>query len=391
MGSQEVPQARMNRYDYIVAGAGAAGLSLLTHLINSGQFSNKKILLVDRAPKNQNDRTWCFWEKDAGPFESIVYKSWSSMWFYGDDGSSKLHDISPYRYKMIRGIDFYQYCFNLLAKQPNISIRYDFVESVFSNEHESYIIINNEKIYAEYIFTSINPPNHEIGNDYFLWQHFKGWFIHAEKERFNPAEATLMDFSIDQHNDTRFVYVMPFTRNEALVEYTVFSDNKLSDEAYNDGLKEYCEQKLFLNTNEYSITSEEFGMIPMTNHKFPVSHNNIYYIGGAGGKTKASSGYTFRNIQKHSEALVNALKNNNTPHIQHPGKKFSFYDSVLLKILVEKRLSGSHIFTKLFNNNKMNEVFKFLDDETSISEDLKLISSLPKSQFISAAISYLIK
>ena len=121
MGSQEVPQARMNRYDYIVAGAGAAGLSLLTHLINSGQFSNKKILLVDRAPKNQNDRTWCFWEKDAGPFESIVYKSWSSMWFYGDDGSSKLHDISPYRYKMIRGIDFYQYCFNLLAKQLNIS------------------------------------------------------------------------------------------------------------------------------------------------------------------------------------------------------------------------------------------------------------------------------
>jgi lycopene beta-cyclase len=381
----------MNKYDYIVAGAGAAGLSLLTHIINCGQLSNKKILLIDRAPKNQNDRTWCFWEKDSGPFESIVYKSWNSMCFYGDDGSSKLHDISPYRYKMIRGIDFYKFCFKLLEGQSNISVRYDMVESVFSSEHETYIIVNNEKIYSDYIFTSINHSSHKVGEDYFLWQHFKGWFIHTEKKQFNPAEATLMDFSINQHNDTRFVYVMPFSETEALVEYTVFSDGKLSNEAYNSGLEEYCEQKLLLSNNEYAVTSEEFGMIPMTNHKFPVSFNNIYYIGGAGGKTKASSGYTFRNIQKHSEALVNALKNNNTPHIQHPEKKFSFYDSVLLKILVEKRLPGSHIFTKLFGNNKMSEVFKFLDDETSIAEDLKLISSLPKSQFISAAFSYLIK
>jgi lycopene beta-cyclase len=53
----------MNNYDYIVAGAGAAGLSLIAHMIHSGQFSDKKILLIDRSPKTQNDRTWCFWER----------------------------------------------------------------------------------------------------------------------------------------------------------------------------------------------------------------------------------------------------------------------------------------------------------------------------------------
>src|SRR5688500_13885450 len=107
----------MNRYDYIIAGAGAAGLSLLTHMINSGNFADKKILLVDRTPKNQNDRTWCFWEKDNGLFESIVFRRWSNMWFHGDDGSSKLHDILPYQYKMIRGIDFYKHCFKLAECQ----------------------------------------------------------------------------------------------------------------------------------------------------------------------------------------------------------------------------------------------------------------------------------
>ena len=36
-----------DHYDYIISGAGCAGLSLVMHLINSGKFSNKKILIVD--------------------------------------------------------------------------------------------------------------------------------------------------------------------------------------------------------------------------------------------------------------------------------------------------------------------------------------------------------
>ena len=63
MGGKEVQKASMNRFDYIVAGAGAAGLSLIVHMIESGAFSNKKILLIERHPKTKNDRTWCFWEE----------------------------------------------------------------------------------------------------------------------------------------------------------------------------------------------------------------------------------------------------------------------------------------------------------------------------------------
>jgi lycopene beta-cyclase len=63
----------MPRYDYIIAGAGAAGLSLLTRMIACGKFSDKKILIIDKAAKTVNDRTWCFWEKEQGFFEDIVY------------------------------------------------------------------------------------------------------------------------------------------------------------------------------------------------------------------------------------------------------------------------------------------------------------------------------
>ena len=122
-----------------------------------------------------------------------------------------------------------------------------------------------------------------------------------------------MDFRVDQEDDTRFVYVMPFNTNEALVEYTVFSKTGLCDEEYNDGLRTYCSRRLLLGDFRVFISSE-FGMIPMTNFDFPSSHERIIYIGSAGGQTKASSGYTFKIIQKHSEQIVRSLVNSGSPH-----------------------------------------------------------------------------
>ena len=81
---------RRQEYDYIIAGTGCAGLSLAVHMIQSGRFGNKKILLVDRDEKQKNDRTWCFWETEPGLFDSIVYKRWVSAWFYGQEFSRKL-------------------------------------------------------------------------------------------------------------------------------------------------------------------------------------------------------------------------------------------------------------------------------------------------------------
>jgi lycopene beta-cyclase len=381
----------MNDYDYIIAGCGAGGLSLIVHMIHSGKFTDKKILLVDRAQKNTNDRTWCFWESKPGLFEPVVYKRWHYIKFYGDHGRLNLQDIYPYQYKMIRGIDFYQYCFSLINQQSNISVEYADIESIHSDNHHSFISIGGRLIHAQYIFSSINSSGNPFDQGrYFLWQHFKGWFINTRANTFNPDQATLMDFRIEQHNDTRFVYVMPFDAHNALVEYTVFSETRLSDEEYSDGLTDYCKTYLNLDANDFTIANEEFGMIPMTNRKFPQSYNRIIYIGSAGGQTKASSGYTFRFIQKHSEQLVNALIKNGSPYLQPHHARFTFYDSILLNILSGRKLPGSNIFTQLFEKNKMTEVFKFLDNETSIGEEIELISTLPKNKFINAAFRHLL-
>src|SRR5829696_6763908 len=122
----------MPDYDYIFTGAGAAGLSLLARMIATRRFSDKKILLVDKSDKKHNDRTWCFWEKQAGFFEPLIRYRYDKLWFYAK-GYESLNDIYPYQYKLLRGIDFYNYCFELVKSQPNIDWLNEGVTSVSSD------------------------------------------------------------------------------------------------------------------------------------------------------------------------------------------------------------------------------------------------------------------
>jgi lycopene beta-cyclase len=391
-------------YDYIITGAGAAGLSLLAHWMSySGIPGKYRILLVDRAPKTQNDRTWCFWEKGEGVFESIVYRQWDRLWFHGE-GYSDLKDILPYRYKMIRGIDFYKYCFDLIRLQRNIDLLYGQVEQLHSGEAdggESFVVVGGKKITAGYIFNSIlHPgatkyPSHtgvSPRRGYWrLLQHFKGWVIRTPKPLFHPEEATLMDFRVSQEQGAAFVYVMPFSTTEALIEYTLFSEKALEQGQYEAGLRNYIHQ--VLHVERYTILEEEYGIIPMTNEPFPSRENNILHIGTAGGQTKPSTGYTFPFIQRQSRAIVQSLKETGHPFgagtglssacSASPGR-FRYYDGVLLNVLANGRPDGKKIFTELFSRNKTVDIFRFLDNESRWPQEMRIIGSLPFGPFLRA-------
>lgn len=356
-------------------------------MIDSGKFQGKKILLIDKKVKNQNDRTWCFWEKEAGLFEPVVHNKWKQVWFHGND-FSRLLSLEPYEYKLIRGIDFYNHCFELIKQQPNIDMIFGDVEEIGNDAGRAWVKVNDEKYEADYVFNSILFGKPVLKKkEYYLLQHFKGWVIETEIAAFNPGEATLMDFRVSQQHGTAFAYVMPFSVTKALVEYTLFTEELLNKPQYDEGLKEYISK--FLRIDSYRILEEEFGVIPMTNHRFPVNDGNIINIGTAGGQTKASSGYTFRFIQKHSAAIVEKLLAKKHPSVSMSKKRFLFYDSVLLNILKYKKQPGEKIFSGLFKKNKPQRLLRFLDNESSFGEELKIISSLPTIPFLKAAIKQL--
>jgi len=357
------------------------------HIIESKRFSDKSILIVDKDPKHANDRTWCFWQKAKGLFEPIVYKQWQKLWFYGDNFSRELN-IEPYQYKMIRGIDFYEHCFRTIREHSNIDISFRKVNKIFSQQ-ETGITVDKETIYADYIFNSIPFERPDLTkNETWLLQHFKGWIIETRDNAFDETTATLMDFRIPQKFGTAFCYILPFNSKQALVEYTLFSPELLQQDQYDERLEQYIGQ--FLKLSSYRILEKEFGVIPMTNFKFPANQNAIVNIGAAGGQTKGSSGYTFNFIQKHSNAIVDSLILKGRPSVSASPKRFNFYDGVLLKVLEEESVPGKTVFTHLFEKNPVERVFRFLDNETTLAEEVKIISSLPTKPFLRAGIQRLI-
>ncbi len=378
------------QYDYIFLGAGCSSLSIVMRMINSEKFVNKKILIIDKASKTKNDRTWCFWEKREGFFESIVFRKWKHLLFKTVDKSISL-DIDPYQYKMIRGSDFYEHCFNSIKSQQNIDIIYGNI--VFENEgslaklkiDDGELLVDERAI----VFNSIYKPRKNQKGKFYLLQHFKGWIVETSEDFFNAEQAVLMDFRVHQKHGTTFVYVLPLSSTRALVEFTLFTANVLPTAEYDIALQDYL--KNYLNLEKYKIIEEEFGIIPMTNAGFPGYENGMYYIGTAGGQTKASTGYTFRFIQKQADSIVMDLLNGKVSKQSNSRDRFYFYDSTLLRILSKKLLEGKTIFSVLFKKNKASVVLKFLDNETSVSEEFKLLNSLPKRIFIKAGFREFLK
>lgn len=355
-------------------------------MIRSGKFDDKKILLIDRDQKQRNDRTWSFWETGTGPFEDIVYRRWKRTWFHSRD-FSRLLQLDPYEYKMIRGIDFYEYCLTIIRKHPNFEIRLEDIRSVSGEGNQGTVQTATATYRAEFVFNSVltGKPQLKKGETYLL-QHFKGWVIETPLPVFDPGEATLMDFRVDQSRGTTFVYVKPFSETRALVEYTLFTASLLAPAEYEEGLRSYiCD---YLGIGSYDIAEEENGVIPMTDHLFAAVNGRVINIGTAGGQTKGSSGYTFRFIQKHSARLVESLIKKGNPFIPRPAgpRRFRFYDSTLLYILQHNKVPGDKVFSLLFKKNKPQQVLKFLDNESSFADELRIISSLPTWPFLKAAL-----
>ena len=121
-------------------------------------LSNKKILLIEQSAKNLNDRTWCYWEQGKGFFESIVCKQWNSAWFHAD-GYSSLKQLGDYRYKMIRGVDFYQHCYEKIQASPQVTVVHDKVVEITQNSVGTRVFTEGGQYEGEYVFNSILLEN----------------------------------------------------------------------------------------------------------------------------------------------------------------------------------------------------------------------------------------
>ncbi|WP_026713990.1 lycopene cyclase family protein [Flavobacterium daejeonense] len=373
----------MKHYDYIFTGSGLAALMTVYKMVSSEKFKDKTILLLDENPKRTNDRTWCFWEKENAIWDSIVSKKWDSALFANEDFRRNL-EIQPYQYKMIQGLDFYNFVFELLSKQKNITFLNEKVTDINELEKHVYVATENNSFTCDQVFNSVYNKAVVSNQTKFpvLQQHFIGWKIKSEEAVFNPEQATFMDFSVAQKGNTRFMYVLPTSKTEALLEYTLFSHSLLAKSEYENEIENYIKK---LGIKNYEIIEKEQGSIPMTCYPFwKKNTKRVINIGTAGGWTKASTGYTFKNSDKQSSRLIDFIQQETDFRKFHCKNRFWFYDLLLLDILDRKNELGASIFSSMFKKGNPLLIFKFLDEETSLIEDIKVILKCPKLLFIKA-------
>ncbi len=383
-------QRKGQEYDIIIAGAGCAGLSLAYYL-NKYDTRGLRILIIDKNLQKQNDRTWCFWGAIPSEFLTIVTHRWPYLSF-ADETGFYTDVVGQNGYQHVRSIDFYNFVFDALRSNPNITFQSAFISSVNQDEYGAYVETEDGIIRSKWVFDSSNPlqSKESVKAQYRLLQHFKGWFVKTDQPHFDPNSATLMDFRTAQHGDCRFFYVLPFSETEALVEYTIFSDQLLQRKAYEQEIQRYINQELGISS--YQITEEEQGVIPMNSasiNKF--SGGKVVPIGIKGGTIKPTTGYAFLNILKESQIMARQFVHTGSPvYAEKLKPRFQFYDQVLLRILTQQGGKGKEIFSKLFKQNSIRRVFRFLDEQSTLLDEVKIFSKLPVKLFLEAAAGHLL-
>ena len=352
-------------------------------------FKNKSILIIENN-QNEVNKTWCFWDSDESMWDNYINKKWSKIRFKNNNLNIN-YDLDNLRYNMINSKKFFKRIKNRIESKLKPKIFIDNIKNI-THEHDLIEVqCDKESFFGIKVLNSITKFTPQVDKKSFplLLQHFKGWTIKTEKNFFDKDEATIMDFSIDQKNETRFFYVLPKTENEALIEFTLFSKNILEENEYDKEIKYYLSS---IGIDNYIIKSQEKGIIPMT--CFPYDNyntSNLINIGTAGGWTKPSSGYTFRYIDKYSNRIVKFLKYEISFKEFKFKNRYWFYDLIFLDVLYNKNSIGSSLFETMFKKNKFSSVFRFLDNEGSYWDDFKIINSFPKWIFIKSFIKNLPK
>jgi len=350
----------VKEFDYIIIGAGCAGLSLAYELDLHKKLENKTLAIIEPRDEYKKDKTWSFWKVLDHNFDDCVKKSWKNFSINSATETKHLK-CDNYPYQSIDSELFYKKTVAKLKENKNISFFKDIKDI---NQNNSFI------------FNSVPSQESNKSN---LWQHFCGVEIKTKDKIFDDEIINLMDFNCEQRDNVHFFYTLPFKKDRALVETTWLSkmnDNSLKD--YDNQIKNYIEQNLKIKN--YEIVYKEEGAIPLF-HPLNEKEKNKINIGTAGGMTRLSTGYTFLNIQEHSKYIRMNIENIQSAKKYDIGKKYQFLDKVFLRVLEKHPEKMPRIFSDMFKASS-NSAIKFLSNKSNILEDMSIILKMPKFTFI---------
>lgn len=371
-------------YTYIIAGGGMAGLSIAYYLAESSLLF-ESVLIIDQG--KESNKTWCYWSDESHPFDQYEEHQWNQLQIHSFENQQLDLAIDPFVYRKIDSPTWTNAIKDKILNNPKFEFIQAEVES-FQFQGKYAQVHTNEGIFEakEKVFDSISPYPCDLTNTTELKQHFVGLFIETNFPLFDPSKAILFDFRIAFSNACEFMYVLPTSTKTALFEHTFFSGKLMDESAYLEQIKAYLLAYHGLSDDDYLIKGTEKGIIPMNYVAIPQNlYQKVIKIGTSGGFIKSSTGYSFKRTQEILKNLVHQLEKNNLKAAVANQTRFKvFMDRIFIQVLTDQEVKGSTVFEKLFQKNSAQLMLRFLDEKTSVWEDLRLMTTVPTWPFMKA-------
>ena len=374
-------QNHYTEVDYLFAGAGASATLLLMCMEKHGLLKDKKILILDPDTKQNNDKTYCFWSEQNEQLTLQCQHLISHEWDEVSVNQNQQESLLPKKYFHISGIDVYKELRRIIDQHHLQRIQCSVME--LTSIKNGVKVITDKQIWKSSLVFDSRPPKYLPlkNDDAYLVQSFIGYVISTNEPISNLNCVDLMDFNVEQLGATQFMYVLPLGEGKTLVELTRFGLEPITLNEANPILDLYITHRF----GKYQILHTETGCIPMSTADISVdSLPGVIPIGGRAGAVKPSTGYAFKNMFHHAERLADSLKSNLTPAIITESSRFRFYDRLLLLILTKQPSQGKPIFEALFKKNETKNVLQFLDEKTTLIQDIRIFLTLPMIPFLKA-------
>lgn len=360
----------------LVGGGGAASLVLAA--LGRENISGVRVAIVDPVHKRGQDRTWAFWGEPGTVLDPLLSASWTEVDVVTPAARRTL-PLSPLRYAMLRSGPLYDLAGD--AEKRLGAVRITAPAGALHDDGGRVLVSGPDGtplVRAGWVLDSRPRKPARAGRTNWL-QHFRGWWLEAERPTFDPGRAVLMDFRTPQPSrGVSFGYVLPVSDRFALVEYTEFSPAVLTGDAYDSALRGYA-GLLGLDLAALTVREVENGVIPMTDGVFAARPSpRVVRLGTAGGATRPSTGFTFTAMVRQADRIAREVAAGRPPLPGPPyPARHRWMDAVQLRALDRGLVDGVAFFDRLFDRNPAERVLRFLDGATSVAEDLALMSSSP--------------
>ena len=369
------------KFDIIIIGTGLSASCFIHELVEKLKI---KINLLWIGPFDKRPQTVCSWEpKDSDPwYKDFIQQKWDS-WYFKFDNETISHTSVNYNYIAIDAQLLRKKAMKKILDLNWITRDTSSVLDVSQDEGIFTVKTIERNFIAEEVIDT-RPPAYEENS---ILQHFHGLKLKAKSidSKNISNDVCLMDFDIDQEDQTGpcFIYALPFSNSEILIETTFFSKKIKSKESYILQIGKWLKSRYNMELNDYEIINSEHGVIPM-GRIIPIDVS-LARLGSAGGATKISTGYTFEYILKQTQNIIGQIhqKQHLITYNPHP-KPLAILDYIFLEVVKNNPSLMPSIFMQMALKLKPDTFVEFMCEKNSFVTSFKMIMAMPKMPFIAA-------